>query len=128
MFANCYKLVKQCQQCKFYASKKRNATLPLNPILVEEPFTQWGLDFIRIINPFSSASHKWILIATNYFSRWCEEVTLKEVIEWVVLNFLKDIITRFGALCIIISYNVKAFLSSKISKFALKMGFTWQLL
>jgi hypothetical protein len=42
---------------------KRSA-MPLQPILVEEPFSQWGLDVIGPINPKSSKGHVYILTAT----------------------------------------------------------------
>lgn len=41
--------------------------MSLKPIVIDEPFAQWGLDFIGMINPPSSARHKWILTTTNYF-------------------------------------------------------------
>ena len=48
--------------------------LPLVPISVEAPFKQWGLDFIGEINLVSSGQHKWILIATDFFTKWVEAV------------------------------------------------------
>lgn len=95
-------------------AKRKNSAMPLSPIVVDEPFAKWGLDFISMINPPSSARHKWILIATNYFTRWAEAVPLKNTIEAQILNFLRELVARFGPLKTIISNNSKAFLGSKI--------------
>jgi len=38
--------------------------LMLESIQVKEPFQQWGLDFIGVINPNSSIGHKFILTTT----------------------------------------------------------------
>jgi hypothetical protein len=42
--------------------------------VVKGPFQQWGLDFIGEINPSSSGQHKWILVATDYFTKWIEAI------------------------------------------------------
>ncbi|KAH9308566.1 hypothetical protein KI387_036477, partial [Taxus chinensis] len=67
--------------------KEKLAALPLQPISVDQPFMQWGLEFIGMINPPSSSGHKWILIATDYFTRWNEVVALKEANETNILDF-----------------------------------------
>ncbi|KAH9332062.1 hypothetical protein KI387_004170, partial [Taxus chinensis] len=51
---------------------------PLNPVFIEEPFQQWGLDFIRVLNPNSSASHTHVLTATDYFMKWVEAIPVKK--------------------------------------------------
>ncbi|KAH9294780.1 hypothetical protein KI387_038368, partial [Taxus chinensis] len=69
--------------------KKKYAALPLQPIQVNQPFAQWGLDFIGMINPPSSTRHKWVMTATDYFTRWTEAIALKESTELVILDFLE---------------------------------------
>ncbi|XP_059066471.1 uncharacterized protein LOC131857772 [Cryptomeria japonica] len=68
---------------------------------------------IGAINPPSSAGHMWVLIATDYFTRWTEAVALNEANEGVVLNFYDELITRFGVLDSIISDNSLAFVGLK---------------
>jgi len=50
--------------------KRRQATMPLKPVVAEEPFQQWGLDSIGVINPNSSMGHNFILTIKYYFTRW----------------------------------------------------------
>lgn len=59
--------------------REKILALPLQPIEVEGPFEQRGLDIIGEIDPNSSKLHKYILIATNYFTKWTEEIPLNKV-------------------------------------------------
>jgi hypothetical protein len=52
--------------------------MPLQPISVEQPFAQWGLDVIGLINPKSSKGHLYILTTTYYFTKWQEELALNK--------------------------------------------------
>ena len=58
-----------CYECQIFEGKRKLMPLPLIPISVETPFQQWGLDFIGEINHVSSRKHRWILIATDYFTK-----------------------------------------------------------
>jgi hypothetical protein len=52
--------------------------MPLVPVKTKAPFQQWGLDFIGEINPHSSTHHRWILTATDYFTKWVEAIPTKK--------------------------------------------------
>jgi hypothetical protein len=70
------------------------------PIIIEAPFQQWGLDFIGEFKDNSSNGFKWVLTATDYFTRWVEVIPTKRETDIVVKEFLEDrIITRFGVPC-----------------------------
>jgi hypothetical protein len=82
---------------QIFVGKQKIPALPLVPVKTEAPFQQWGLDFIGEINPHSSAQHKWILTATDYFTKWVEAIPTKRATESVVIDFLEDnILSRFG--------------------------------
>ena len=69
----------------------------MNPIIKSCPFRGWGIDMIGQINPPSSKGHKFILVATDYFTKWVEVVPYKKVTTRDVINFVKEqIIYRFG--------------------------------
>ena len=78
LFTNVYLHVKSCIECQKFAGKHKLQSLPLKPITVNAPFQWWGLDFIGEIQPSSSDLHKWILIATNFFTKWVEQFPQKE--------------------------------------------------
>jgi hypothetical protein len=77
LFSEVNAKVRSCKECHIFAGKQKLPSLPLVPIKVEAPFQQWGLDFIGEIHPASSAQHKWILTATDYFSKWVEAIPTK---------------------------------------------------
>lgn len=120
LFKDTFSWVKRCEKCALFAGKQKLATFPLHPIQVEQPFAKWGLYFIGPINPPSSAGHKWILIATNYFTKWIEVVALKEANKNSILNFYQNLVSRFGTPNSIISNNYLAFISLKIFVWSVK--------
>ena len=66
------------------------------------------------INLNSSKLHKYILIATNYFSKWTEAIPLKIVNDTEVIQFLqRNIVTRFGVPNCLVFDNAKYFSSFK---------------
>ena len=73
------------------------------------------------INPNSSKLHKYILTATNYFSKWTKEIPLKVINDTKVIQFLQqNIVTKFGVPNCLVFDNAKYFSSLKIVEFSLK--------
>jgi hypothetical protein len=113
---NC--MVRACVECQMFAGKQKLQPLPLRPVKEETPFQQWGLDFIGEIYPNSSGKHKWILTATNYFTKWVEEIPTRETTDSIIIKFLEEnILARFGCPRKIITDNSQAFKSSKLLQF-----------
>jgi hypothetical protein len=99
-----------CHKFQVFEGKKKLLSLPLKPISVESPFQQWGLDFIREIYPPSSGQHRWILTATNYFTKWIEVVPSRQANDSVIIKFIENnILSRFGCPRNIITDNVATF-------------------
>ena len=73
MFKDANKYVKNCEKCQLFTGHHQLAALPLRPVVIDEPFQQWGIDFIGPLNPPSSVGHSYILTTTNYFTKWVEE-------------------------------------------------------
>jgi hypothetical protein len=46
IFSDVYKEVSKCHEGHIFDGKIKLQPLPLKPIYVEEPFRQWGLDFL----------------------------------------------------------------------------------
>lgn len=70
-----------------------------NPVLALEPFLKWGMDFV---GPFKLAAkkqteNKYILVATDYCTKWVEAIALRDNKATSVAKFLyNNIMTRFG--------------------------------
>ena len=113
-----YKEVSTCHECQIFEGRRKLLPFPLNPISVEAPFKQWGLDFIGVINPTSLGQHRWILMTTYYFTKWIEVVPTRKVADALIIEFLiKDILSRFGCPRRIVTDNAKSFTSNKMVKF-----------
>jgi len=68
----------------------------LNPQVILEPFEIWALDFVGPINPPSNQK-VYILVCTDYMTKWVEAKTLIRANEESVLAFLfEEIFVRFG--------------------------------
>jgi hypothetical protein len=69
--------------------------MPLKAQVVAEPFERWALDFI---GPFNHKLNQkaYILVATNYMTKWVEAEALPNAIEEVVIKFLFKLFVRYG--------------------------------
>jgi hypothetical protein len=85
IFSDVYKEVSSYHECQIFDGKRKLQPLPLKPISVEAPFRKWGLDFIGEIHPHSSSQHKWILTATDYFTKWIEAIPTRQATHIVII-------------------------------------------
>jgi hypothetical protein len=125
LFADVHKKATSCHKCYIFEGKRKKFPLPLKQISVEAPFQQWVLDFIEEIHPPSSGQHKWILTATDYFSKWIEVVPSKQATDVVIIKFLvTNILSQFGLPRKIITDNAATFKSKKMIEFCSKYQIT----
>ena len=91
--------------------------------MITEPFEQREIDIIAEIKPNSSLQHKYILTATDYFTRWVKAIPFRKVNEDVVMEFLQDhIMTRFGVPISLVFDNATYFSSIRLTAFAHEKG------
>jgi len=119
------KFVISCHKCQIFEGKRKLLLLPLKPIFTERPFQQWGLDFTGEIHPSSSGQHRWILSATNYFTKWIEAIPCRQANDSIIMQFLEtNILSRFGFPEKIITNNAVAFKSKRMINFCHKYHIT----
>jgi hypothetical protein len=69
--------------------------IPLQPKMVLEPFKKWAIYFLGPKYP-SSHRHSYILIYTNYVTKWMQAKGLPKKTKQEVMDFLhEDIFVRF---------------------------------
>jgi hypothetical protein len=118
LFVDTNALVRACPEFQIFAGKHKLIPLPLRPIKVEASFQQWGLYFIGEINPNSSGQNKWILIATDYFTKWVEAIPTRVATDIVIIKFLEgNILARFGCPRNIVIDHAQAFKYEKVLQF-----------
>jgi transposase InsO family protein len=76
-----------------------------------------GLDFIGEIHPPSSGQHRWILTATDFFTKWIEAIPTRSASHKVIIIFFEDLITRFGCPNKIVTDNAATFGSEPLARF-----------
>eukprot|EP00253_Pinus_taeda_P034561 PITA_34561 len=121
LFLDVYKVVKNCHECQNFQGKQKLQPLLLKPIEVSAPFQQWGLDFIGEIHPASSGQNRWILTATDYFTKWIEEIPTRQATYAVIISFLEtNILSHFGCTSKLIMDNAAVFKSKRMIEFCYK--------
>jgi hypothetical protein len=123
LFKDSHKLARKSVIFQKAAIQVKKVTFPLQPVIVDAPFQQWGLDIIGLINPPYLQKHKYILTATYYFTRWSEALPLKVVNTNQVVYFLNShIITRFRIPECLVFDNASYFPSLDMNAFSLEKG------
>jgi ribonuclease HI len=69
MFEDSMKFSKKCHECQIHADFIHQLHEPLHPTNMAWPFEMWGMDVVGQIQLPSSKGHKFILAATDYFSK-----------------------------------------------------------
>jgi hypothetical protein len=120
---DCFKYFKGCQECQKFGNIQRAPASAMNPIIKPWPFRGWAIDLIGQIYPPSSKGHKFILVATDYFTKWVEAIPLKKVTSANMVDFVKEhIVYRFGIPQTITTDQGTMFTSGEFDEFAISMG------
>uniref|UniRef100_A0A2N9FLW9 Uncharacterized protein n=1 Tax=Fagus sylvatica TaxID=28930 RepID=A0A2N9FLW9_FAGSY len=94
----------------------------LNPIASPWPFSQWGLDIVGPL-PRAPGNRQWLIVATDYFTKWVEAEPLVHITDTDSKRFVwKNIITRFGIPRVLVSDNGSQFTSGPFREFCEQYG------
>nr|CAN83156.1 hypothetical protein VITISV_022551 [Vitis vinifera] len=63
--------IKRCDQCQRHTPIPRMPSEVLNPVMSPWSFAQWGMDIVGPL-PIVAAHKKFMLITTDFFSKWVE--------------------------------------------------------
>ena len=96
---------KKCDQCQRFAPNTHQPGGFLNPLSSPWPFAQWGLDIVGHF-PKVAENEKYLLVGTDYFTKWVEAEPLANIRDVDVKKFLwKNIVTHFEIPHTLISDN-----------------------
>jgi hypothetical protein len=95
IFRDDKKYVQTCDSCQWMGKLGQADEIPLKTQLVVEPFERWALDFIGPFNPKSNQK-AYILIATDYMTKWVEAKALPNATKEVVIKFLFKLFVWYG--------------------------------
>uniref|UniRef100_A0A2N9G704 Uncharacterized protein n=1 Tax=Fagus sylvatica TaxID=28930 RepID=A0A2N9G704_FAGSY len=85
-------------------------------------FSQWGLDIVGPL-PRAPGNRQWLIVATDYFTKWVEAEPLVHITDADSKRFVwKNIITRFGIPRVLVSDNGSQFTSGPFREFCEQYG------
>jgi hypothetical protein len=118
MMDDCIKYQKGSKACQRFRNIQLAHAGVMNSIVMLWPFRGWGLDFISEIHPGSSMGHRFILVATNYFTNWTKTVPLRNMTRREVISFVQEhIIYRFGVPQTLTNDQRSSFMSHQFKEF-----------
>jgi hypothetical protein len=88
-------LVRRCQNCQFFGKQSHVLAHNLITILPSWPFACWSLD---MIGPFTTVPGGFthVLVAIDKFTKWIEYKPIIKLTPDKVVDFISDILHRFG--------------------------------
>ena len=101
MYKDIEDYIKRCDSCQRRGNK--GGTGYLNPIKVGKPFERIGIDFVGPLERTKNGN-KYILVVTDYLTKWPEAIAMKEATAENVVEFIyKGIICTHGCPKVILS-------------------------
>jgi hypothetical protein len=120
---DCFKYYKGCQECQKFGSIQRVLASAMNPIIKPWSFRGWAIDRIGQIYPPSSKGHKFVLVATDYFTNRLEAIPIKTVTSGNSIDFVNEhIVYRFGIPQTITTDQECKFTSREFKEYANSLG------
>jgi hypothetical protein len=88
-------MVRQCLGCQFFARQKHVSSHQLQTIPITWPFSTWGLD---LVGSFKKAKDGFthIFVAVGKFTKWIEVKQAASIIVAKAVEFIKEIMNKFG--------------------------------
>jgi hypothetical protein len=123
ILADCFKYYKGCQECQKFGCIQRVPASAMNPIVKPWPFRGWAIDLIGQIYPSSSKGHKFVLVATYYFTKLVEAISIKTMTTGNMIDFVNEhIVYRFGIPQTITTDPGSQFTSGEFEEYANYLG------
>lgn len=121
IFKDVQQFVISCDECQRSGNISWRNEMPQTGILEVELFDVWGIDFM---GPFpTSGTHKYILVAVDYVSKWVEAIASPTNDSRVVQKFMKSVIfPRFGVPRLLISDGGSHFIERGFEALLKKYG------
>ncbi|KAL3682257.1 hypothetical protein R1sor_000279 [Riccia sorocarpa] len=109
---------KRCDACQRQGRPKSRYTALLSPLFTRRPFQKWGIDYIGEIHPPTRhTGHRYIIVATDYVTKWVEARSFPRATGAATIKFLQEnIISRFGVPLTIITDNGRHFLNEAMAE------------
>ncbi|GJS13671.1 reverse transcriptase domain-containing protein [Tanacetum coccineum] len=89
-------LIKACDDCQAQASVPRLPKADMISVTSAWPFMKWGMDIVGLLSK-GPRRVKYLIVATDYFTKWLKAKPLATITGKQVVNFTQDnIVCMFG--------------------------------
>jgi hypothetical protein len=114
-------IVRRCEGCQFFARQKHVSSHQLQTIPITWLFSTWGPD---LVGPFKKAKGRFTHIfgVVDKFTKWVEAKSTASIITAKAVEFVKEIMYRFGVPNTIITDNVTQFTAREFKDFCVDSG------
>jgi Asp-tRNA(Asn)/Glu-tRNA(Gln) amidotransferase B subunit len=114
-------LVRRCEGCQFFAHQKHVLSHQLQTIPITWPFSTWGLD---LVGHFKKAKGGFthIFITVDKFTKWIEVKPTASITAAQAVEFIKEVMYRFGIPNNIITDNGTQFTVREFKDFCAYSG------
>ncbi|XP_057484915.1 uncharacterized protein LOC130771317 [Actinidia eriantha] len=108
--------VRKCNKCQLFFPLIHQPARDLTPLTSPWPFAQWGMDIVGVL-PRAPGNKRFLLAATDYFTKWIEAEPVAQIREVDVIKFIRqNILSRFGIPPAFVSDNGTQFVGSKVRR------------
>ncbi len=112
--------VNSCDVCQRRKKPKKNE--PLHPIQVGQPFDRVGMDIVGPL-PVTLRGNKYIVVATEYLTKWPEARAIPDAKAASVVSFFyEDIICRHGCPKVLLTDQGTHFVNELLNSLCLRLG------
>lgn len=97
LYTDAREWVLSCDTCQRVGKPLKRDFMPLFPLQPQELFERWGLDFVGPLPVSNNHRCRYIVVATEYLTKWAEARALPDNTARSTAKFLYEhIVTRFG--------------------------------
>ncbi|KAI5152149.1 hypothetical protein ENBRE01_2605 [Enteropsectra breve] len=112
--------VKKCELCQRFGGCRKNG--PIQRIRLEEPFSLIGIDLVGPL-PKTDKGNRYLIVATDYLSRWAEAKAVKmKTADEVAKFILENIVSRHGVPKRILSDQGREFANKIVQRICKRLG------
>ncbi|CAA7027871.1 unnamed protein product [Microthlaspi erraticum] len=116
------RFARQCDKCQRHAQVSKLPPENLKSISSSWPFMKWGMDIVGKL-PTAPAQKVFLLVMTDYFSKWVEAEAFSQVTDKEVRGFIwRNIICKFGVPQEIVTDNGPQFTSNNFKNYCITWG------